>query len=624
MTRAGISSLPLFLAFCLPSAGLAQTTYTIATVAGGQAYGPQGIGDNGPAVNCFLNGPGGVAVDASGNIYIADTGNQLIRKVGTNGIITTVAGSNGSAGFSGDGGPAKSAKLNYPSGVAVDSAGNIYIADTSNNFIRKVTASTGIITTIAGNSTILANGVGDGGRATSANLSRPKDVALDASGNLYIADLGNYRVRKVDTSGNITTVAGNGFNASTFGSFGDGGAATGASVSPYNLALDNAGNIYIADSQDAIIRKVTVSTGIITTVAGIGGQASFFGDGGPAVSAELNNPQGIAVDTSGNLWIADTNNSVIREVTTNGNVNTVAGTQGTPGSTGDGGPGLSATLSNPSTLARTSAGLIYIVDTSTDTSTTKYLDDRIRLLTPSSGAPAISSGGVVPIFSSATTIQPGSWISIYGTSFAAATTTWNGDFPQSLGGVSVMIDSKPAYLWFVSAAQINAQAPDDTATGSVPVTVTTAGGTATSSVTLGAYGPSFSLLNSRYPAAIVLTPGSGGNSGGGYDIIGPVGAFSYPTRPVQAGETVILYGVGFGPTNPAVPSGQIVSSPSPSVKLPTVTIGGVAANVTYGGIVEAGLFQFNVVVPAAGSGDQLLQAMVGGLSTPANVYLTLQ
>jgi uncharacterized protein (TIGR03437 family) len=143
-------------------------------------------------------------------------------------------------------------------------------------------------------------------------------------------------------------------------------------------------------------------------------------------------------------------------------------------------------------------------------------------------------------------------------------------------------------------------------------------------VRLGAYGPSFSLLNSRYPAAIVLTPGSAGNSGGGYDIIGPVGAFSYPTRPVQAGETVILYGVGFGPTNPAVPSGQIVSSPAASVNLPAITIGGVTANVTYGGIVEAGLYQFNVVVPAAGSGDQLLQATVGGVSTPGNIYLTLQ
>jgi uncharacterized protein (TIGR03437 family) len=338
------------------------------------------------------------------------------------------------------------------------------------------------------------------------------------------------------------------------------------------------------------------------------------------------NPEGVAVDSAGNIFIADTGNDVIREVTaSSGNINTIAGTGGTsgavaPGSTGDGGPALSATLVNPSSMALTSSGFLYI----SDASTTGYQDGRIRLLSPPLPAPTINSGGVVPIFSSSTTIEPGSWISIYGTNFAAATSVWNGDFPTSLGGVTVTIDSQPAYLWLVSPTQINLQAPADSKTGNVAVSVTTSGGTANSNVTLGPYGPSFSLLSAKYAAGIVVTPNSSGNSGAGYDIIGPAGAFPYTTRPVKAGETLILYGVGFGATNPAVPAGQAVSGAAMSVTLPKITIGGMTAQVNFGGIVEAGLFQFNIVVPNAGSGDQILSASIGGLATPNNVYITLQ
>jgi uncharacterized protein (TIGR03437 family) len=238
--------------------------------------------------------------------------------------------------------------------------------------------------------------------------------------------------------------------------------------------------------------------------------------------------------------------------------------------------------------------------------------------------PSITSGGVVPVYSSATTIESGSWISIYGTNLASATTVWNGDFPTLLGGTSVTIDSQPAYLWFVSPAQINLQAPSDTATGTVVVTVKTPGGSASSTVTLGQYGPSFSLFNTKYAAAIVGTPDSPGNSGAGYDYIGPAGALSFPARPVKSGETVLLYGVGFGPTTPSVTAGQVFSGAAPSASLPLVTIGGVTATVSFAGIVEAGLFQLNVIVPSAGSGDQLLQASIGGVTTPSNVFITLQ
>lgn len=240
------------------------------------------------------------------------------------------------------------------------------------------------------------------------------------------------------------------------------------------------------------------------------------------------------------------------------------------------------------------------------------------------GQPSITSGGVVPIDSPVNTIESGSWISVYGSNLAATTATWNGDFPASLGGTSVTIDNRPAYLWYVSPTQINLQVPGDSATGIVNVTVTTPVGSASSTATLEPYAPSFSLFNAKYPAAIVMTPGSPGNSGAGYDIIGPTGAFSFPSRPVKAGEILILFGVGFGPTNPPVPAGQLFSGAAPSVTQPQIFIGGMPATVLFAGIVEAGLFQFNIVVPNAGSGDQLLTASVGGAATPAGVYVTLQ
>lgn len=245
------------------------------------------------------------------------------------------------------------------------------------------------------------------------------------------------------------------------------------------------------------------------------------------------------------------------------------------------------------------------------------------VIATSNGLPTINAGGVVPVNSSATTIDQGEWVSIYGTNLASTTTVWKGDFPTSLGGTSVTIDNRPAYLWFVSPTQINLQVPNDSATGSILVSVTTAAGTASSTVTLALEAPSFNLFSSKYPAAIVPTSGPG-NSGAGYDYIGPSGAFSFPSRPVKAGETLLLYGVGFGLTAPPVPAGQSFSGAAPSVTPPVITIGGISADVAFAGIVEAGLFQFNVVVPDAGSGDQPLVATIGGVSTPSNIFITLQ
>jgi len=275
--------------------------------------------------------PTGLAVDSAGDLYIADQQNSLILKVSSGGTATTVAGTS-TAGFSGDGDAAASAQLNGPTGVAVDASGNLYIADTLNNRVRKV-SSDGIITTVAGNGSLSYSG--DGGPATSAQLNGPQGLAADHSGNVFIADFGNNRVRKISSSGIITTVAGNG----VAGFSGDGGPAASAELNgPAGIAVDSAGDVFFADSVNNRVRKVSVA-GIITTVAGNGSSPPEsinpiqVGDGEPATSAELSNPLGVAVDASGNLYIADTNDNAVRKVSTNGIISTVAtggSYQGTP------------------------------------------------------------------------------------------------------------------------------------------------------------------------------------------------------------------------------------------------------------------------------------------------------
>jgi hypothetical protein len=262
-------------------------------------------------------------VDPSHNTYIADTYNHRIRKVdGKTGIITTVAGT-GSKGFSGDGGPATSARLRYPFSVYLDTYGNIFIVDTYNHRIRKVDAATGIISTVAGNG--FHRFLGDGGPATSASFDLTFDAAVDNDGNLYIADGEHHVIRKVDaTTGIIDTVAGQG---DTTGYSGDGGLATNAKLnSPTGVYVDATGNIYVADTKNDVIRRVDATTNIINSVAG-NGTAGFSGDGGLATLAQLDYPEAAWVDSSGNMFIVDTDNCRIRRVdATTGIITTVAGT----------------------------------------------------------------------------------------------------------------------------------------------------------------------------------------------------------------------------------------------------------------------------------------------------------
>ncbi len=298
-----------------------------------------------------LKNPLGVAVDAAGNVFVADSGNARIVRISGGGA-TVVAG-NGTQGLWGDGGPATAAELKNPSGVVVDAAGNLYIADTGNAAIRKVLPN-GLIGEAVGTGS--AGFGGDGARAMCAQLKNPAGVALDPQGRLYIADTGNSRVRGVAANGIILTLAGN----ATAGFGGDGSASSSAQLkNPAGVAVDAVGNIYIADTGNARIRKISVN-GVISTIAG-NGTPGFSGDGGPAVAAQLNAPIGIAVDSAGNLFIADSGNNRIRKVEPGGMIHTVAG-NGTSGFGGDGGPAASAPLKSPAAVALDAAGNIYIAD----------------------------------------------------------------------------------------------------------------------------------------------------------------------------------------------------------------------------------------------------------------------
>jgi sugar lactone lactonase YvrE len=358
-----------------------DTTGNVTVVAGTGARGGS-IGDGGPAISANLTYPSGVAVDSAGNIFIADRSFCRIREVSAKtGIISTVAGT-GTCFYSGDGGPATSATLNNPSGVAVDSSGNLFIADTNNCLVREVSVSTGVISTVVGTppditGLLHCGNSGDGGPAITAKVGFANGVAVDGSGNIFIADPSSCKIRKISASGTISTVAGTG----SCGYSGDGGLATSATLNaPYGVAVDRTGNVFIADTTNCVIRKVSSSNVQISTVAGTG-SCGYSGDGGLATSAQINQPYGVAVDSLGNIFIADYKNSVIREVSaSNGSISTFAGVAvpdpnhmghmiGLPAFSGDGYLGTDAELgflnATPygAGMATDRSGNIFVADT---------------------------------------------------------------------------------------------------------------------------------------------------------------------------------------------------------------------------------------------------------------------
>jgi trimeric autotransporter adhesin len=360
-TTSILKNLPVLALFILNfSFGIlsAQNINTIAGIGTVNGY----SGDGGPATAAELYGPYHLTVDASDNIFIVDNFNSAIREVNhSTGNISTVAGIGTVHGYNGDGGPATAAELWFPYGVAVDDSGNIYIGDNGNSVIRKVVNSTGIISTIAGIGRTVGF-YGDGGPATAAELYTPSGVVVDGSGNLYIADASNDVIREVNTSGIINTVAGIG-DINKFS--GDGGQATAAELDyPTGVALDGSGNLFIADAGNSVIREVGKSSGIINTVAGIGLVYGFSGDGGPATAADLNSPNSVVIDGSGNMFIGEVANYVVRKVDySSGIISIVAGIGTVHGFYGDGGPATDAELYEPYGVALDNLGNLFISDT---------------------------------------------------------------------------------------------------------------------------------------------------------------------------------------------------------------------------------------------------------------------
>ena len=595
----------------------------ISTVAGSTNGGP--ILDGQEAVNVLLNGPTGVAVDSAGNIYFVEAGigsgtglargDYKVYKVSTEGILTTIAGS-GVPSFSGDGGPAVNAQINGATGVAVDTAGNVYIADTANHRLREV--ANGTISTIAGNGS--PGFAGENVAPAVSQLNTPGGVAVDGAGRVYIADSDNSRVRRIDPGGNIFTFAGNG-NSSYFG---DGAAARSASVNqPQGVSVDSQGNLYIADTLNNVVRKVG-QDGTISTIAGFGTPA-FSGDGGPAIRAALNHPRAVAVDSAGVVYIADTGNNRVRKVDLQGNISTVADS-----------------LSGPSGVAVDAAGALYIADTGHNQvfrggtviagtgvccysgdgglSTAAQLHAPAGLAVDGTGNVYIADAGnsaVRVLHPVSGTISISSVVNgASNRAGAIAPGEVVSIFGAGLAGVqAVLFNGFPAPLLFTTDTQVGAIAPYALTTSTVQVAAQRSG-TTSSPVSI--------------PLA-VTAPGvftADGSGHGQASATNQDGSLNGAANPAAAGTLVTLFATGEGQTMPAGVDGKLGASPLPVPQANVaVTIGGVPATVQNAGGVQgviAGVMQVTAMVPTGLSGNVPVIVTVGGNASQTGVTIAVK
>jgi uncharacterized protein (TIGR03437 family) len=708
---------------------------------------PGYLGDGGPALNAWLNGPESVAVDAEGNLYIADTFNGRIRRVGTDGVIATVAGVGSTGIYSGDGGPARSAALSLPTDVALDGAGTLYLADFGNTRVRMVSG--GIITTVAGQTngapltegqaavnarlegptgltvdsggsfyfveagigsgtglavsdyrvwkvstagiigTLAGNGIpnysGEGVAPTAAQLSGPAGVAVSRFGVIYISDTQNQRVRATSTVGGYTliTVAGNG----TPGFNGEIILPRDAQLNrPFGVAADDAGNWYVADTANNRVRKVQPG-GNLFTIAG-NGNASYYGDGGQGTKASVNQPEGVAADALGNIYIADTLDNAIRKVTPDGLITTLAGT-GTPGFSGDGGPANVARLTQPRGVAVDSAGNVYVADSGNNQ--VRKIDTLGTITTLDTGGSlsdprgvAVDRAGNLYIADTGNRVvrrvSPGALMT---TIAGNGTCCYSGD-----GGLA--LDAQLNQPWGVAVDANGNVYVADPANNAVRMLAPVSAGIAVTAVTnaasnlasavapgemvvlygaglggvrtvlfdgvagpllyatpgqVGAVAPysvgggtvrlfveSAAAASAPVAVAVAATaPGiftADGSGRGQASAINQDGTINGPSAPAAAGSVLSLYATGEGQTLPAGVDGKLAAPPLPQPLAPvTVTIGGVSAAVRYaGGAADqiAGLMQVNVVVPGGLSGAVPVVLTVGGVASQGGVTVTVR